>query len=175
MILPCLTLSNIRYVSRLKWSNPGKRIAPSPTPRRCSYWKGSLLVTLDYSHQLYLYTGQILSRNPPDSFQKCLLNFFLFIFLKPSYLCYLLTFDKLSSMDFENSCVLRQTRDCENATWTVWEEMCGRQKIYNDRSFRPQRSVGFDSQQNRHITPFWALAGVVVNPGLRTDFFISLP
>ena len=29
---PCLTLSIIRYGSRVKWSNPGKGIAPSPTP-----------------------------------------------------------------------------------------------------------------------------------------------
>ena len=27
-----VTLSNIRYVSRVKWSNPGKGVAPSPTP-----------------------------------------------------------------------------------------------------------------------------------------------
>ena len=29
---PCLTLSIIMYVSRVKWSNPGKGVAPSPTP-----------------------------------------------------------------------------------------------------------------------------------------------
>ena len=52
LIPPCLTLSNIRYVSRVKWSNPGKRVAPSPIPRCCSYWKGSLPVTLDYCRQL---------------------------------------------------------------------------------------------------------------------------
>ena len=51
---PCLRLSIIRYISRVKWSNPGKGLAPSPTPRCRSYWKGSLLVTLNYSHQLYL-------------------------------------------------------------------------------------------------------------------------
>ena len=28
---PCLTLSIIRYRSRVKWSNPGKGVAPSPT------------------------------------------------------------------------------------------------------------------------------------------------
>ena len=55
MIPPCLTLSIIRYVSRVKWSNPGKGVAPSPTPRCSSYWKGSLLVVLDYSRQLYFY------------------------------------------------------------------------------------------------------------------------
>ena len=51
---PCLTLSNISYVSRVKWSNPGKGVVPSPTPRCSSYWKGSLLVTLDYSRQIFL-------------------------------------------------------------------------------------------------------------------------
>ena len=51
---PCLKLSNIRYVSRLKLSNPGKGVRPSPTPRCSSYWKGSLLVALDYGHQIYL-------------------------------------------------------------------------------------------------------------------------
>ena len=47
---------NIRYVSRVKWSNPGKWVAPSPTPRCSSYWKGSPLVALDYGRQLYLLT-----------------------------------------------------------------------------------------------------------------------
>ena len=31
LIPPCLALSIIRYVSRVKWSNPGKGVAPSPT------------------------------------------------------------------------------------------------------------------------------------------------
>ena len=56
LIPSCLTLSNIRYVSRVKWSNPGKGVAPSPTPGCYSYWKGSLRVTLDYGRQLYLFT-----------------------------------------------------------------------------------------------------------------------
>ena len=33
----CLTLSIMRYVSRVKWSNPGKVVAPFPTPRCSSY------------------------------------------------------------------------------------------------------------------------------------------
>ena len=52
---PCLTLSNIRYVPRVKRRNPGKGVTPSPTPRCSSYWKWSLRVALDYSHQLYFY------------------------------------------------------------------------------------------------------------------------
>ena len=37
LIPPWLTLSNIRSVTRVKWSNPGKGVAPSATPRCCSY------------------------------------------------------------------------------------------------------------------------------------------
>ena len=51
---PCLTLSIIRYGSRIKWVSPRKGVAPSPTLWCSSYRKGSLWVTLDYSHQLYL-------------------------------------------------------------------------------------------------------------------------
>ena len=52
-LLPlCLTLSNIRYISRVKWSNPGKGVAHSPTTQCSSYWKGSLQVGLDYIRQL---------------------------------------------------------------------------------------------------------------------------
>ena len=47
LMLPCLTLSIIRYISRVKWSNPGKGVASSPTPWCSSYRKGSLWVTLD--------------------------------------------------------------------------------------------------------------------------------
>ena len=43
---PCLTFSIIRYVSRVKSSNPGIGIAP-PTPWYSSYRKGSLRVTLN--------------------------------------------------------------------------------------------------------------------------------
>ena len=44
---------------KVKWSNPGKGVAPSPTPWCCSYQKGSLRVTLNCSRQLnycVLYT-----------------------------------------------------------------------------------------------------------------------
>ena len=47
LIPPCLILSNIRYVSRVKWSNLGKGVAPSPTSWSSSYGKGSLRVALD--------------------------------------------------------------------------------------------------------------------------------
>ena len=51
---PCLTLSVIRYWSRVKWSNSGNGVAPAPTPWCSSYRKGSFRVTLKYGYQLYL-------------------------------------------------------------------------------------------------------------------------
>ena len=53
---PSLTLSIIRYGLWVKWSNPGKEIAPSSTPWCSSYRKGNLQVTLDYGCQLFLYS-----------------------------------------------------------------------------------------------------------------------
>ena len=53
LIPPCLTLRIIRYVSRVKWNNPGKGVAPSPSPWCSSYWKGRFWVALDYGDQLY--------------------------------------------------------------------------------------------------------------------------
>ena len=60
MMPPCLTLSIIRYGSRVKWRNPEKGVAPLPTPWCSSYRKGSLRVTLDYGRQLYLLISPIL-------------------------------------------------------------------------------------------------------------------
>ena len=44
----------IRYVSRVKWSNPGKAVALSLTSWCSSNWKRSHLDALDYDRQLYL-------------------------------------------------------------------------------------------------------------------------
>ena len=49
----CLTLSIIRYGSRVKWNNPGKGVAAFTTPWCSSYRKGNLRVTSKYGHQLY--------------------------------------------------------------------------------------------------------------------------
>ena len=56
LIPPCLTLSNIRYVSRVKRSSQEKGVAPSPTPRWSSYRKGSLLVALDCGQHLIIWS-----------------------------------------------------------------------------------------------------------------------
>ena len=63
LIPPCLTLSNMKYISRVKWSNQGKRVAPSPKSRCSSYWKGNLLVAFDYGHQLYLLISSVIPSN----------------------------------------------------------------------------------------------------------------
>ena len=96
---PYLTLSIIRYGSRVKWSNPGKSVALSPTHRCSSYWKGSLRVTLDYGRLLYLYLQNrsigIMVRvfaNGPGDLQKIkkwyliplCLTFSIIIFTNPS-------------------------------------------------------------------------------------------
>ena len=67
---PCLTLSIIRYGSRVKWSNPGKGVAPSPTPWCSSYRKGSLRVTLNYGRQLYLLYMRK-TKNSPGNHKYC--------------------------------------------------------------------------------------------------------
>ena len=41
LIPPCLTLNIIRYFSRVKWSNPGKGVVPSLTPRVVAIEKGA--------------------------------------------------------------------------------------------------------------------------------------
>ena len=53
---PSLTLSIIKYGSKVKRGNPGKGVASSPTPWCDSYRKGSLWVTLNSSRQLYLHS-----------------------------------------------------------------------------------------------------------------------
>ena len=37
-----------------KQSNPGKEVAPSPTPQCCSYWKGRLITIYIYIY-IYIY------------------------------------------------------------------------------------------------------------------------
>ena len=54
-----LSFRIIRYVSRVKWSNPGMGVVPSPTPWCSSYWKGSLQVAFttvaDFTYMIIKY------------------------------------------------------------------------------------------------------------------------
>ena len=55
MVLDASLLNIQQYKVWVKWRNPGKGVAPFPTPWCSSYRKGSLRVTLDYGRQLYFY------------------------------------------------------------------------------------------------------------------------
>ena len=57
MVLDTSFFNTRQYKVRIKGKvkNPGKGVALSPTPQCSSYWKGSLLVVLDYGHQHYIY------------------------------------------------------------------------------------------------------------------------
>ena len=52
MVLDASLLYTQHYKVRVKWSNPGKGVAPSPTPWCSLYRKDSLRVNLDYGRQL---------------------------------------------------------------------------------------------------------------------------
>ena len=56
MVLDAFLLNIQQYKVRIsvKLSILEKGVAPSPTPWCSSYWKGSLLVALNYGRQLYL-------------------------------------------------------------------------------------------------------------------------
>ena len=64
------TTSIISYISRVKWNNPGKGVALSPTLQCSSYWKGSLLVSHFYGHQLLNrlidLVGRVFANGPGD-------------------------------------------------------------------------------------------------------------
>ena len=58
MVLDTSLLNTQHYKVQIKgkWSNPGKGVAPSPTPWCNSYWKASLWVAFNYSQPtLYIY------------------------------------------------------------------------------------------------------------------------
>ena len=64
LIPPCLTVSNIRYVSKVKWSYPGKVVVPSPTvvgiekkePSGCLRLQSPTFYIYTYIY-IYIYTG----------------------------------------------------------------------------------------------------------------------
>ena len=48
-----LNIQHYKVRMRSKWSNSGKEVVPSSTPRCSSYWKGSLRVAPEYSRPIY--------------------------------------------------------------------------------------------------------------------------
>ena len=91
LIPPGLTLSIIRYGSRVKWSNHTKGVVPSSTPRCSNYRKGSLLVNLDY---IFLEYISVLVRchklfNQMSINKQSLLKYTVFIYLFLGSLVYI--------------------------------------------------------------------------------------
>ena len=78
LMSPCLTLCIIRHGSRVKWSNPGKAVSPSPRLWCSRYRKGRLGVALDNGCQLYLlysiypctYVGQSINKTCLSMYQS---------------------------------------------------------------------------------------------------------
>ena len=62
LMTPCITLSIIRYGSRIKWSKRINGATPSPIHWCRSYWKGCLRVALNYGRQLsnFFYPSKIM-------------------------------------------------------------------------------------------------------------------
>ena len=66
MVLDTALLYTQQYKERIegKVEQFWKGVVPSPTPWCSSYWKGSLLVALDYGRQLYFtYNGKTNNNN----------------------------------------------------------------------------------------------------------------
>ena len=65
MVLDTSLLNTQQYKVRImgKVEQSKERSNTLPTPRWSSYWKGSLLVALDYDRQLYLLTVNIITSN----------------------------------------------------------------------------------------------------------------
>ena len=57
---PSLTLSIIRYGSRIRWSNPGEGVVPSPTPWCISYRKGAFRSPLTTVANFTTYNSYLL-------------------------------------------------------------------------------------------------------------------
>ena len=67
---PCLTLRIIRFVSRVKWSNPENGVVLSPTPWCCSYWKENLQFA-NFTHHFSTHQNLFLDVRIYDTQECC--------------------------------------------------------------------------------------------------------
>ena len=82
LIPPCLTLSIIRYISRVKCSNPGKGVVPSSTPPTFYFYLYRSLISHSHIPVGWLSTPQKTSSNR-------LLEFIIIIFFR-LYNCFVM-------------------------------------------------------------------------------------
>ena len=79
LIPPCLTLSNIRYVSREKWSNPGKGVVPTlhlgvVAIEKGAFWSPSTMVAnFTYFWLICKYWINLLTLVKTDNSKLCTL------------------------------------------------------------------------------------------------------
>ena len=66
MVLDAALLNTQHYKVSVKWSNPGNGVAPYPTPRCGSYWKGNPRFLLDWGRQLSSLSCHAASTDIPD-------------------------------------------------------------------------------------------------------------
>ena len=101
---PCLALSIIRYGSRVKWSNPGKGVAPSPTP-----WCSKLSKRGPSGH--------------PRLWSPTLLTYiYMVIFFKDSVCC--LLYSSMYKLDFDNRKLFWSNDLSKNflIKWFLWKK-----------------------------------------------------
>ena len=71
-----LNIQRCKVCIKVKVEQSRERSSASPTPRCSSYWKGSLLVALNYGCQLYVYISLSLS-----------LSIYIYIYIIYIYVC----------------------------------------------------------------------------------------
>ena len=118
MVLDAILLNTQHYkvLSRVKWSNPGKGVAPSPTPWCSSNRKGILRVTFDYGCQIYFYFIfiyiyiylyiYILSSTDSFPFNQIYIYTYIYIYIYIYIYCHLQTV-----LLYHNTSVWLDTRD----------------------------------------------------------------
>ena len=151
---PCLTLSIIRYGSRVKWRNPGKGVAPFPTPWCSSYRKGSLRVTLDYGQIYNIWELISLLR----TFVLILVGFF-FVFV----LFFSLRFGQISPLAFFRWLTATSDRNAESCN-RIPSNYC----LIWLLSIAPRKQ-----QQKKKKLPRWGQKSVIKKLILRLRSLIS--
>ena len=120
LMLPVLTLSFLRYVSRVKWSNSGNGVATSVTPWCISFWKGacrsSLTTVANFSYS-YLNT------------HICMMDY-IYIYI------YIITYRQSVSLYHSSSACL-DTRDSSS-----WDQKLPNFTSLQKHSSRPNASKG---------------------------------
>ena len=114
---PCLALRTIRWGSRVKWINPGNGVAPSPTPRCSSYWKGNLQVLRSPTLLFTYYNFRYFS----------LLSFILCSFWLSLFFCSFKWFEWIS-VD-QCSCLHNLTTQLMPSTFYNQKEFCPKLKL----------------------------------------------